>query len=38
MAQRVMMEAERGNAIRRYREMKENKVEEGERHDHVDGG
>lgn len=38
MAQRVMMEAERENAIRRYREMKERKVEEGEGHDHVDGG
>ena len=38
MAQRVMMEAERENVIRRYREMKERKVEEGERHDHVDGG
>ena len=38
MAQRVMMEAERENAIRRYREMKERKVKEGEGHDHVDGG
>jgi hypothetical protein len=29
MAQRVMMEAERENAIKRYREMKERKVREG---------
>jgi hypothetical protein len=31
MAQRAMMEVERENAIRRYREMKERKVEEGDR-------
>jgi hypothetical protein len=37
MAQRVMMETERENAIRRYREMKERKVKESEGHD-VDGG
>ena len=37
MAQRVMMEAERENAIRRYREMRERKVKEGEGHDHVNG-
>jgi len=36
MAQRVMMEAERENAIRRYREMKERKAKEGE--GHIDGG
>lgn len=36
MAQRVMMEAERENAIKRYRDMKERKAKEGE--GHVDGG
>ena len=36
MAQRVMMEAERENVIKRYREMKERKVREGG--GHVDEG
>ena len=35
MAQRVMMEAERENAIKRYRDMKERKANDGE--GHVDG-
>jgi len=44
MAQRAMMEVERENAIRRYREMKERKLNEGDRTlsqsegGHVDGG
>ena len=43
MAQRALMEAERENAIRRYREMKERKVREGDRtllqgEERVDGG
>jgi hypothetical protein len=44
MAQRAMMEVERENAIRRYREMKERKAKEGDwtllRGEglHVDGG
>jgi hypothetical protein len=43
MAQRVMMEVERENVIRRYREMRQRKAEEGDRtllrdEERVDGG